>query len=390
MSVRIDRDKRGRKRIVCDQRWPDGKRFRRMKANRKAAEQLDARITVAIANGTWPELRLELEGRSERPLTVSQFAEHYLEVYCKVHNKGWKRKRDSLKAIKRHFGRLRLKSVDRKHVHTFIARRMNGGVKAATINRDLSTLRHMLEFAVEVGTLTENPIFRTRKLKEIRSERPRVSETHLKAVLKHLPFPVEQLVVFIYETGCRPSEAMQLKWEHVDLERKTVVLNLRKGGDNALVALTSRAAKAVSEVPALSDCPYVFWNGKTKSCYQRINETFNRARDKAGLPWLQLKDFRRAVAITIAESGQPLHVAQAQLGHSSIRTTEKYYAHFSPEFAISRARKALENRGRHKGGTPPEPENPPESMTVPKSNVIDFTRVRKAKTGGGGRIRTDA
>ena len=236
---------------------------------------------------------------------------------------------------------MRLKSVARKHVHTFIAKRMNEGVKPATINRDVGTLRHMLEFAVEEGTLKENPIFRTRRLKELRSERPRVSETHLKAVLKHLPFPVEKLVAFIYETGCRPSEAMQIKWEHVDLERKTVVFNLRKGGDNALVALTSRAAKAISEVPAISGCPYVFWNPKTKSCYQRINETFNRAREKAGLAWLQLKDFRRAVAITIAESGQPLHVAQAQLGHSSIRTTEKYYAHFSPEFAISRAREVL-------------------------------------------------
>ena len=131
-----------------------------MKANRKAAEQLDARITVAIANGTWPEVRLELEGKPER--AVSQFGEHYLEVYCKVHNKGWKRKRDSLKAIRRHLGRMRLRSVDRKHVHTFIAKRMNEGVKPATINRDLSTFRHMLEFAVEEGTLKENPIFRTR------------------------------------------------------------------------------------------------------------------------------------------------------------------------------------------------------------------------------------
>ena len=63
----------------------------------------------------------------------------------------------------------------------------------------------------------------------------------------------------------------------------------------------------------------------------------------------------------MAESGQPLHVAQTQLGHSSIKTTEKYYAHFSPEFAVARAREALENRtdhgrpdGRQTGGTPPE------------------------------------
>ena len=198
---------------------------------------------------------------------------------------------------------MRLKSVARKHVHTFIAKRMNEGVKPATINRDVGTLRHMLEFAVEEGTLKENPIFRTRRLKELRSERPRVSETHLKAVLKHLPFPVEKLVAFIYETGCRPSEAMRIKWEHVDLERKTVVFNLRKGGDNALVALTSRAAKAISEVPAISGCPYVFWNPKTKSCYQRINETFNRAREKAGLARISHSESRKGDFSRFFDSG---------------------------------------------------------------------------------------
>ncbi len=133
---------------------------------------------------------------------------------------------------------------------------------------------------------------------------------------------MKQLVVFIYETGCRPSEAMRLKWEHVDLDAQVAIFNLSKAGDNALVALTSRAVETMQEVPRLGQYPYVFWNPKTGTRYRQINQTFNRARRKAGLDWLQPKDFRRAVAITIAESGQPLHVAQAQLGHSSIRTTE--------------------------------------------------------------------
>jgi hypothetical protein len=74
------------------------------------------------------------------------------------------------------------------------------------------------------------------------------------------------------------------------------------------------------------------------------------ARERAGHPGVRLKDFRREAGIVIAESGQPPHVAPTQLGHSSVKTTEKYYAHYSPEFAVGRAREALENRGR--GGRP--------------------------------------
>jgi hypothetical protein len=35
---------------------------------------------------------------------------------------------------------------------------------------------------------------------------------------------------------------MRLEWRHVDLDAGVAVFNLRKGGDNALVALTSHAA----------------------------------------------------------------------------------------------------------------------------------------------------
>ncbi len=89
----------------------------------------------------------------------------------------------------------------------------------------------------------------------------------------------------------------------------------------------------------------------------------------------------------LAESGQPLHVAKTQLGHSSIRTTEQFYAHYSPELAINRAREVMETRGRQMGDTDPNsdpPDNPPQKES---SNLLDFQEFRELN-GGGGRIRT--
>ena len=140
-----------------------------------------------------------------------------------------------------------------------------------------------------------------------------------------------------------------MKQEHLSLKNKTAIFNIRKAGDNDLIALTSRAVAAIQEVPELPGCPYVFWNPRTSNRYQKINNTFERARKKAGLEQVQLKDFRHEVGCVIAESGQPLHVAQAQLGHSSIRTTQEFYAHHSPEFAVSRARTVLNERCRQDG-----------------------------------------
>ncbi|MCZ6769562.1 MAG: site-specific integrase, partial [Acidobacteria bacterium] len=261
------------------------------------------------------------------------------------------------------------------------------GVKAATVNRDVTVLRHMFEFAVDEGALKQNPIARIKKLKEYREERPRINEKELQRILKHLPFPVKQIVLFISETGCRPSEALALKREHVNLKNKTAIFNIRKAGDNALIALTSRAVAAIQQVPELPGCSFVFWNPKTETRYQRINETFSRARKKAGLEHIQLKDFRRELGIVLAESGQPLHVAKTQLGHSSIRTTEQFYAHYAPEFAINRARDVMETRGRQTGGQDPYPSPSPNPSKDTASNLVDFQAFREAN-GGGGRIRT--
>ena len=245
----------------------------------------------------------------------------------------------------------------------------------------------LLNRSKTVVVLKVNPIARLKKLKEYREERPRLKQKDFLKILKHLPFPVKQMVLFIYETGCRPSEAMGLKREYVDLENLTAIFNMRKGGDNALVALTSRAVSAILQVPELPGCPYVFWNPKTSTRYERINETFHRARVRAGCPKVQLKDFRRELGIVLAESGQPLHVAKTQLGHSSIRTTEQFYAHYSPEFAINRAREVMEKRGRQTGGQDPEPTPSENSSKDTASNILDFQAFREG-IGGGGRIRT--
>ena len=58
----------------------------------------------------------------------------------------------------------------------------------------------------------------------------------------------------------------------------------------------------------------------------------------AGLPHLQLKDFRHSTATLLLSSGYSLEVVKEKLRHSSIRTTEKYYATFYEECKIDVAK----------------------------------------------------
>ena len=284
MSVRKckDRHNKSQTRWVCDCRWPNGERFRKVMANRNLAKQLDHRIIGAVVNGTWKDLRRELKYGIRSQQTVAAYCDHYLEVYAKVRTRSWKNTLTKLEHIKRILGRFQMGDVKALDVDRYIARRQKEGVKDATINRELTTLKHMFRQALRDGVLTSNPIAQVEKLKELREERPRVPRSYLDRICKHLPWPVKQIVLFIYETGCRPSEALALKRTYADLKRQTAVFNMRKAGDNALVALSSLAVEAIQQVPELPGCPYVFWNPKTQTRYERISETFDRARRKAG------------------------------------------------------------------------------------------------------------
>jgi len=103
----------------------------------------------------------------------------------------------------------------------------------------------------------------------------------------------------------------------------------------------------VKTLPKLSDCLYVFYNLKSKGRWHDCRKPWEQAREKVGLPEIQVKDLRRHFAIDLAEDGANMHDIQQVLGHASVATTERHYAQFSPRHSAKRILKLLEG-GKHK------------------------------------------
>jgi integrase/recombinase XerD len=353
LSVRTQKDKYGKERIRVDQHWPDGTRFRRNFPNKRKAEVLDAEIRVAKADGTWRELKERLaRGVDAVRLTVGEFADRYIDEYCKVHNRAWVRKRDSMKFVKQRLGKIDLEALDANHVYKFIKWRKDQGRENGTINRDLAHLKHMLNYAVSLELIKENRISKVKKLPEILKSRPRFTDAQIDHFLKCADPRVRPMFGFIRETGCRPGEAMTLKRNQVNREQRRVVFtDNTKSGKFRVVGLTEECERWLDEVVPLKTCPYVFYNPKTEDCWKDCRKLINKAIKDSELNGFLLKDLRRHYGIALAEGGAEMHIIQAMLGHSSVTTTQKHYAHFSPEFAATRALTVLEGR-MSKNGTP--------------------------------------
>jgi len=103
--------------------------------------------------------QLELEYSKDRlnlnlpiSLRLNQYIDKYLE-YAKV-NKAiatYNRELEVIKAIKRFFKDIELTKIDTLAVENYKANRKNEGLKPASVNKELSVLRFMLNKAFEWG-----------------------------------------------------------------------------------------------------------------------------------------------------------------------------------------------------------------------------------------------
>jgi len=165
-----ERDKRTLKKYtVCSKYWPDGTRFRRRFTNKTLAKNVLTRIEGAIAMGTWQQLKKELTEPPPEPppnFTVREFADIYLEEYCKVRNTRPDFKEETLKVIKNIVGDVKVTEFTTAHAAFFEKERAKS-VAGPTVNRGLAVLSHMFTFALKTkGIIQIHPMARYGRIPE--------------------------------------------------------------------------------------------------------------------------------------------------------------------------------------------------------------------------------
>lgn len=130
-------------------------------------------------------------------------------------------------------------------------------VSGSTVNRELNMISHALNTArKEWGIESDNPIAYIRRPRENRSRDRRLNPGEEAALLKalelgernpdgtfsegmHNPWirPIVQLAI---ETAMRRGEILSLKWEHVHLDRRSIVLPITKNGERRSVVSPNR------------------------------------------------------------------------------------------------------------------------------------------------------
>lgn len=205
------------------------------------------------------------------------------------------------------------------------------GVTNATRRRDLTAVSVVLKAAEDRGWLESAPTYSRRSIRERRDPivLPEAGEVaRLCAMLSPM---LARLVRTLELTGLRLEEAGGLVWQQVDRNRKVLQLTHTKTGRPRAVPLSDAALGTILGTPRHLACPFVFWHGQeAPRRYGDLSGYLYDLRKKVGVAW-RIHDLRHLFAVRYLREGGSIYHLQQILGHTTIRTTEVYLDHLTPD-----------------------------------------------------------
>jgi integrase len=204
-------------------------------------------------------------------------------------------------------------------------------VAPATVIRELSYFSSIISYArKEWGININNPVALVTKPKNPQGRSRILDSTETNALLEALKPTGRRsiwmlpLVKLALETAMRRSELLGLRWEHIDLGRRTIFLQLTKNGTSRTVPLSTHAIQILTEMPRNID-GRVF-----PVTHEVVSQAFNRARKQAGVKDVRFHDLRHMAITNLAEKLPNLIELSAVSGHKSLAMLKRYY-HPKPE-----------------------------------------------------------
>src|SRR5438093_2499866 len=199
--------------------------------NKKVAERLlSLRITQVLENRYFPPSR-QL-GR----LPFKDFAQMYLELEGAL-LKSIRTERNRVLAWAREFGSRPLGQITRTEIEAWRREKM-ASCRPATINRDLSRLRHMLNLAVEWELLEESSMQGIKFLRENNARTRYLSLEECQRLIASCIAPhIRAMVTVALHSGMRLGEILNLRWYDLDFASGFILVRDSKNGESRHVPM---------------------------------------------------------------------------------------------------------------------------------------------------------
>lgn len=195
--------------------------------------------------------------------------------------------------------------------------------------------RSVLRTAVDSGLLASRP--RLPPLPKVgRKVTKPLRRNHVNAILSKVKDNARLAFSLIAYGGLRPSDVRGLRWPDVDLKARTITIRRAitrgeettpKSGHQEVLPIVASLQSQLETALAKRKDPWAHvaltFKGEPWG-ESGLNQSFQRARDRAGLDTWSVHDLRHFFVSELFRSGAPAHVVQALARHEDLKTTQRY------------------------------------------------------------------
>ena len=331
--------------------YRNGKPYRESTQSKKEADakRLLKKREGEISQGKLPGIYFD-------KVRFDELAEEFLSDYRINKKKSLKRAENSVGHLKKTFEGVRIVDITTPLIRGYIEDRMQlkcqgcgekfepqdncptcdsedlkSGAANATINRELSALKRMLNIDAQETPPKVDRVPYIPLLEENNIRKGFFEHGDFLALRTALPFHLKGFITFGYKAGWRISEIAGLTWNQVD--RTLGIVRLEVGEtkndeartvylDKELKGIFNKAWEARKKRGKL--IPFVFLNKDGSDRVKRFDKAWKSACKDAGIGVRLFHDFRRTAVRNMVRSGIPERVAMMISGHKTRSVFDRY------------------------------------------------------------------
>ena len=196
------------------------------------------------------------------------------------------------------------------------------------INIEIATLHNFFNFCIKKQLIDKNPASGIKKLNELSRIKTLDDDDIQKLIAGATNKLTKDLITFLIYSGCRKGEALNLKWEDVDLKTGVIAIKETKTKYDRYIPISKPLRELLSGITKNQDCKYVFNYKAAKIA--NFRKSFMTACKNAGLKDMHIHDLRHVFASKMVMNGTSLFITGSLLGHRTTQMTKRY-SHLIPE-----------------------------------------------------------
>jgi integrase len=269
--------------------------------------------------------------------TLQFFLEEKYAPWLKSRNP--KTAEKTIKAFESSFPTLmdfQLSDINAWEIEKWRNKRLTDGVKPATTNRQINTIKGCLSRAVEWGAIDSHDLNKVKTLTVDNSKVRYLSkdeEARLRDKLQICDTDfLEVIVILALNTGMRKGELLSLEWNHVNFDNKILTVDFQnaKSGNTRHLPLNTQAFNTLKQWQQETDGVGFVFKDKNNAQLKDFPYVWGALLDEAQITNFRFHDLRHHFASKLVMASVDLNTVRELLGHSDLKMTLRY-AHLAPE-----------------------------------------------------------